>query len=375
MDLKNHLIRYYQILLIALTYKYLEVLSLLIININMSIVTGTSESFKEMLKRVNAAYKSEHGYLKKLSDFNQGIRDLQLNIEKLVLPVEEAKLKAAKQLEGKKKEEYEDSKLNQEIVELLKTLTEKDVLDGRTTIEILDSIDKNTTASSKTTNDLLEQLVDRVSTEHSKQISDFLEKLNEAQVLNNEAMNTFMKASATPSAVDKGNFQFGDETVNIKYNDDLKMYYLKHKNVERQMSETGFNELFTKEVKSLVDIPKRDFVEFGLLIRDTKAKSFFYNNELIKEIKDAIGTKRIDSSVTPVLNNLYDSKTKTGQGVIILLSSTKELKHKLQLILASIKAGNNSNDMKNEASAIIDQLSKNKKISNSQKSQLLLNIY
>ena len=59
------------------------------------------------------------------------------------------------------------------------------------------------------------------------------------------------------------------------------------------MSEHRYEQLFTTEANNLVDIPKEDFVEFGLIVRDTKAKSVNYNKTLVDEIKNAIGTKKV----------------------------------------------------------------------------------
>src|SRR3977135_3050925 len=50
-----------------------------------------SVSFKKMLEGVNAASKAEQSYLRKLRVYNRGVFEMKENLQKIILPTEEAK--------------------------------------------------------------------------------------------------------------------------------------------------------------------------------------------------------------------------------------------------------------------------------------------
>ena len=54
--------------------------------------------FNRMRQLDDAAYKAEKNYLDKLREYNRGIFELKSNIQKIILPTEEAKLKASQEL-------------------------------------------------------------------------------------------------------------------------------------------------------------------------------------------------------------------------------------------------------------------------------------
>jgi len=65
---------------------------------------------------------------------------------------------------------------------------------------------------------------------------------------------------------------------------------------------------------------------------------------------------------------------KKGKGIIILPLNVRALRHRLDLILSEIKAGNNSNVLKDELSAIVDELKKRNAISTRYEKMILFNL-
>src|SRR6266853_168238 len=88
-----------------------------------------SSEFKIMLSRINAANNAQQGYINKVKEYNRGIQELKSNIEKIVIPTEEAKAKAAAQIKQEQiKQEQSKTKSDADKVkeeEILKKETEK----------------------------------------------------------------------------------------------------------------------------------------------------------------------------------------------------------------------------------------------------------
>ena len=103
-------------------------------------------SFHRMLELVNSANKAEQSYIKKLREYNTGIFKMKENLQKIILPTEEAKQSVMDKLKeeqdkaptypktdaDKAKEEIEIQKeiekhkrLNADTKDLIKILTKK----------------------------------------------------------------------------------------------------------------------------------------------------------------------------------------------------------------------------------------------------------
>ena len=55
-------------------------------------------AFRRMLDGVNSANKAEQSYLKKLRQYNRGMLEMKENLQKVILPTEEAKQSVADKL-------------------------------------------------------------------------------------------------------------------------------------------------------------------------------------------------------------------------------------------------------------------------------------
>src|SRR6266853_4392339 len=88
-----------------------------------------SSEFKIMLSRINAANNAQQGYINKVKEYNRGIQELKSNIEKIVIPTEEAKAKAAAQIKQEQiKQEQSKTKSDADKAkeeEILKKETER----------------------------------------------------------------------------------------------------------------------------------------------------------------------------------------------------------------------------------------------------------
>ena len=102
-------------------------------------------AFHRMFDLVNSANAAEQSYLKKLREYNRGMFEMKENLQKIILPTEEAKqsvMDKLKEEQGKapvyeptdadkakdditmQKDIDRHNKLNARIIELLNTLTE-----------------------------------------------------------------------------------------------------------------------------------------------------------------------------------------------------------------------------------------------------------
>src|SRR5579864_7703176 len=61
--------------------------------------------FNRMMQKVNAANKAEQNYINKVKEYNRSMFELKNNMQKLILPTEEAKLKATEQLKMEKEKQ------------------------------------------------------------------------------------------------------------------------------------------------------------------------------------------------------------------------------------------------------------------------------
>ena len=183
-------------------------------------------------------------------------------------------------------------------------------------------------------------------------------------------------------------YDFGARKIDIRYNKNSKRYYMEYDNKRKEISEASYNELITYPNQTDINnVPRNNFIKYGMIVHESKP---FPRNSgpLITSIQTTIGKATSDKTIKERLGELYDklmpqaqlatppSSTSTGQGLgepttVILPSSPTELKKELLLIIASLKAGNNSTDLKNKAAAIIDQLRKKKKIGVSKERELL----
>src|SRR6266853_3019252 len=92
-----------------------------------------SSGFKIMLSRITAANNAQQGYINKVKEYNKGIQELKSNVEKIVIPTEEAKAKAAaqimqeqiKQEQSKTKSDADKASERAKEEEILKKETEK----------------------------------------------------------------------------------------------------------------------------------------------------------------------------------------------------------------------------------------------------------
>lgn len=82
-----------------------------------------------MISRINAANNAQQRYVNKVKDYNRGIQELKSNIEKIVIPTEEAKAKAVEQIkqetERKQKEKTITDADKAKELEMLKKKTER----------------------------------------------------------------------------------------------------------------------------------------------------------------------------------------------------------------------------------------------------------
>ena len=320
------------------------------------------------------------------------------------------------------------------ISELLKASN----INSKTTTDILTEIKTNGKISHDTQEKLFKEMIANTDS-HGKEIETLLNKLNEYNLLHQLPPSYHSKLGSTYGDNEElvqditeqikdddfselqgrdklygikrdpdGNTLIGNTKVNLKYNADNGLVDVKFDGNSIPFSVEGFIELFGQQyIPRMLKVTKKDFESYADIIKLTKMSDYNIDNEknkkLITPIKKAMNViepkpntrgNTIEKTIENNLNTLYqklikEQKTESstqshsGQGcgdtnTIILPSSTEELKRELLLIMASIKAGNNSTDMKNKASSIIDQLRSKKKITKTKEKELqtfLLNIH
>ena len=311
--------------------------------------------------------------------------------------------------------------INVELETISKLLKESNI-NSKTSADILTEIKDNGKITTDTQEKLYKEMIDKADT-HGKEIKILLNKLNQQHILpsytsgyrteslgsvftDNEQLvedmvseienNNFYEVFGRDinygiTRDNNGNTIIGSTKVNLKYNTDNGLVDIKFGENSIPFSVEGFIELFAqKNMPRLLKITKQDFDNYADIIKLTNMNNYNIDNEkenkLIIPIKKAIDIsepkpntrgntieKTIENNLYTLYHELLNDQQKTGQGLntIILPSSAKELKKELILIIASIKAGNNSTDMKNKASAIIDQLRNKKKISQIKEKELL----
>src|SRR5271156_1750709 len=194
---------------------------------------------------------------------------------------------------------------------------------------------------------------------------------------------------------DDDSYFIGSTNININYSQDdgLVHIVIPATNEEFVFSVEGLIELFgtTTEPNMLV-VTKQDVINYGNLLKESNVKD--NNISTIKNQKFVIPILKIVNHKTwkketknKSLGNLYDKfeiesqkfagypTEHEGDGLIILPSSIKEMKERLGMIVASLKAGNTSTDLKNEAGALVDALKKKRGITSKQQRMLLLTVF
>ena len=113
-----------------------------------------------------------------------------------------------------------------------------------------------------------------------------------------------------------------------------------------------------------------------------------HGKDYIEKPEDEETVQFKPNEIEPIINKEFMDRAerlqtkpsiKKGKGiekanVIILPSNVRALRHRLDLILSEIKAGNNSNVLKDEVSAIVDELKKRNSISPRYEKLLLFNL-
>jgi len=437
-----------------------------------------------VMERINDANNAQQIYINKIKEYQRGIQDLKSNIEKVIIPVEEAKAKAAEQIAkstkekqslhvktdaDKAKEELDRPELNKLIITLTNNLQnefgglvnklnellhEGKVSAANVTKALVELHDTNK-VSVNTSQKILEELTgeeeldedefnelrslfgeEQFKTKREKEksfnkrirnqmnaITDSREKLilpsipdssirtrttsEVSSLFGNIQNNDFSGFQGINKDTD-GNTYIGDVKFNIKYNDERdEVDITQPKSGDNiKFSVNGFNELFGGlNMPQLNKITKVDFINYAKLVENTNIEDITIDQdkiELLNKIKEIMkeyeskpgkpNTRLQTSTRNHKLITLYDKVTKSqpskssfalegsarsGEGcsTVILPNSVKELKQQLTLIMASLNAGNNSTDMKNKASAIIDQLHKKKQITSSKEKQLLSMVF
>src|SRR6266853_2044106 len=197
--------------------------------------------------------------------------------------------------------------------------------------------------------------------------------------------------------INKRNYTcFGQSEININYNqsNDDKVHIQLRNNTgyDFSFSPDGFIELFGTLEPNILSITKQDFVNYAQLLNQTdivdlhsntyKTKLFItpiiklYSNKRVtkqdtidKKIEvlyDAILKDEQHKAAYPTTSSSLPGHTGQGLNTVIIPSSIKDMKERLSIIMASLKAGNNSTDMKNEASVLIDSLKKRRGINRKQ---------
>ena len=116
----------------------------------------------------------------------------------------------------------------------------------------------------------------------------------------------------------------------------------------------------------------------------TKNSTLEHGKDYFEKPEDKEPVQLKPEQKEPIINREFMERSerlrgKKGKGVqeknvIILPSNLRALRHRLGLILAEIKAGNNSNVLKDEASAIVDELKKKNAVSPRHEKMLLYNL-
>jgi hypothetical protein len=187
-------------------------------------------------------------------------------------------------------------------------------------------------------------------------------------------------------------YEIGNKEINLNYDKPNEEVIIHSDGRDYKFTVIGFIELFgTDKAPKISNIKNTDYINYGNLLKVTgfNTNNIDPNTDKIKKnllvpllriMNYNYSIKRKNTELEKEFDKIRNYRgmginTKVSSELVIIPSSIKDMKDKLTLILASMKAGNNSNDMKNEASALIDSLKKKKGITSKQEKLLLLNLF